>query len=362
MIRRLGSIVGAVLGSAVFLFVLLRLASPAAAEGLIVVNPGESIQAAIDGATDGDTILITAGTYTESLTLNKPVSLTGVSSATTILHAEPNDRVLTVTGATITKGVVISGLMLTGGDVSGLAPGLNYGGGMALLNSAEPSIHNVLFYDNKVQEWGGALYSDGNLMLSGSKLISNTADDAGGASLSLGMSTISNSLITNNHCTTTICYGGGVYASVAAKITGTTITSNTTDGFGGGMWVGGDLIINNAVISGNTATEFGGGIFEQNGSTTIIDSLIIGNQGNGVRADTMVAITGTTFSSNTTTGDGGGLNAEGIIRIYDSVFSGNSGNEGAGAYVGGQVWVTASTFEAKSRWWPYCERWYAAGN
>src|SRR5512143_3296571 len=65
-----------------------------------------SIQACIDSAIDGDTIAIAAGDYTESLTLNKHVSLTGVDSATTVLHALPNDRVLTVTLA-LTSSTII---------------------------------------------------------------------------------------------------------------------------------------------------------------------------------------------------------------------------------------------------------------
>ena len=85
----------------------------------LIVDPGESIQAAIDAATDGDTILINAGDYTESLTLSKPVSLTGVNSDTTIIHAFAGQRVLTVTGATISNSVIISGLMFTDGDATG---------------------------------------------------------------------------------------------------------------------------------------------------------------------------------------------------------------------------------------------------
>ena len=74
----------------------------------LIVNPGESIQAAIDAANDGDTIVVNAGDYTESLTLSKPVSLTGVNSDTTIIQPS-GQRVLTVTGATISTSVVISG-------------------------------------------------------------------------------------------------------------------------------------------------------------------------------------------------------------------------------------------------------------
>jgi pectin methylesterase-like acyl-CoA thioesterase len=81
-----------------------------------LVNCSGSIQACIDAANDGDTILIAAGRYTESLTLSKPVSLTGENRDTTIIHAIAGQRVLTVTGATISTTVVISGLTFTGGE------------------------------------------------------------------------------------------------------------------------------------------------------------------------------------------------------------------------------------------------------
>jgi hypothetical protein len=60
---------------------------------------GSSIQACIDGANDGETVVIPAGTYTERLALSKAISLTGVNFATTIIHAIEGQRVLTVTGA-----------------------------------------------------------------------------------------------------------------------------------------------------------------------------------------------------------------------------------------------------------------------
>jgi len=45
----------------------------------INVNPGESIQAAINAAIDGDTIVLAAGTFVGDVTVNKAVTIVGAN-------------------------------------------------------------------------------------------------------------------------------------------------------------------------------------------------------------------------------------------------------------------------------------------
>src|SRR5512135_1941651 len=73
--------------------VLVLLGTPGAAQAA----PTATIQSMIDAAPDGGTVNIPSGTYTESLTVNKTLTLTGVSSATTIIQAVSGQRVITVT-------------------------------------------------------------------------------------------------------------------------------------------------------------------------------------------------------------------------------------------------------------------------
>ncbi len=368
MIKRLFSIIGAVGVSAVFLFVLLRLAAPAAAEGLIVVNPGESIQAAIDGATDGDTILIMAGTYTESLTLNKPVSLTGVSSATTIIHAEPNDRVLTVTGATITKGVVISGLSLKGGFTYPSGDGA----GVLLLDFAHPSFVEVMFYDNYARHGGGLwdVEKAATLFFTRTSFVENYAfGEAGG--MHIGEGKIVGGRFIYNACSGNglgvTCHGGAIDA-LTVTVSGATFLSNTADdggaiyGWGititdsffdsnycalwdycnGGAIRGGFLTISNSTFLSNVASSVGGAIFSGS-SAEIINSSIIGNEcdapacwGGGIYISSIGFITGTTISGNMSGGDGGGVFAWINLIISDSVVFGNTADRGGGGvFIGG---------------------------
>jgi len=57
----------------------------AAQASLYNVNPGDSIQAAIDAASDGDTINVAAGTYNEAITVRKSLAINGAGAGLTIL-------------------------------------------------------------------------------------------------------------------------------------------------------------------------------------------------------------------------------------------------------------------------------------
>jgi hypothetical protein len=52
------------------------------------VNPGESIQKAINNANEGDTILVKAGTYYESIVVNKTVNIVGESPSGTVIDGK----------------------------------------------------------------------------------------------------------------------------------------------------------------------------------------------------------------------------------------------------------------------------------
>jgi hypothetical protein len=55
---------------------------------VITVNPGESIQSAINNANEGDTILVKAGTYYESIVINKTVNVVGESPGGTVIDGK----------------------------------------------------------------------------------------------------------------------------------------------------------------------------------------------------------------------------------------------------------------------------------
>jgi parallel beta-helix repeat protein len=66
------------------------------------VSPSESIQAAINNATAGDIILVSAGIYNESLQINQSISLIGEDRDTTIINAQNSTFIVNIEANNVT--------------------------------------------------------------------------------------------------------------------------------------------------------------------------------------------------------------------------------------------------------------------
>ena len=311
-------------------------AAPAATE---YAFPGSApcnstLQACIDGASDGDTIVIAAGTYVTSFTLNKAVNLTGVASNTVILQALSGQRVLTVTGAAVVNSVVISGLTFTGGDLTG-AVGFpdNCGGGFLLENSAQPLVANVIFTGNTAIEGGGMCADNSTLLrLTDSVVISNSATSGGGISVR-GAVQIYGGRVESNACLTFGCEGGGLYAGGLLSVTGTQFLSNTSQARGGGFRATSAVVLVGALFLNNhcLAANCGGGALDTSGALTA---------------------TNTQFLDNSSGGGGGGAVVTGPALVSQSLFQDNwctaSNCGGGGLLVVGQLNMTGTQFISNS--------------
>ncbi|WP_053126736.1 right-handed parallel beta-helix repeat-containing protein [Streptomyces ambofaciens] len=152
-------------------------AAPASAGHMThVVHPGESIQKAVDAAESGDTVLVTPGTYRESVNVSTPgLTLRGLRGTVIRPSTEKaagddtcakagNGICVTGTKDAKVKGVTVAGLTVTGftrtGVFSRATDGLTVRNVTAEKNGVwgiaqEQSIHGT-FRDNTARENGDA--------------------------------------------------------------------------------------------------------------------------------------------------------------------------------------------------------------
>ena len=265
--------------------VLLSLPAPGAAATLNVPADYATIQAAINAASNGDTILVSDGTYTENIDFKgKAITLKSINGpSTTIIDGGSIDTVVKfITNETSSS--VIDGFTIR----NGLATSNYTEGGGIFVASASPTISNNKIINNKACAGGGiGLYFSSPTIQK--NIISNNAQGGcvggtGGGGILIGGAShpqILNNTISNNSMGSD---GGGIslFAGGTPTIQGNTITGNTASGQGGGIVMFNDsdpLIIDN-VISGNSATQ-GGGIagLVPSGSAgpTIVNNTIVSN-------------------------------------------------------------------------------------
>jgi predicted outer membrane repeat protein len=232
---------------------------------------------------NGNRILIPSGVYTESLTLNKAVSLMGDNAHTTVVYALSNQRALTVTGSPVTATTIISGLTFTGGHATGGSGCPHFcGGGLLITGTPQLMLQNLIIAGNSADDLGGGIYAgeSTSLVFVDVQVMSNTAGISGGGVLALGSATLAGGRFENNQAV--LGGGGGLYADAAMLIlTDTQFISNSA-GYAGGAKVG--------------TASLTGGLFQANRSLT--------SDGGGLMA-TVLTISGTEFTRNTSFSQGG---------------------------------------------------------
>ena len=239
-----------------------------------------TIHAAIDAASDGDTVMVADGTYTGEG--NKDLDFKGKAitvqsengAENCIIDCENDGRGFyfhTGEGA----DSVVSGFTVTNGRVADNGAGI-------YCSSSSPTIRNCIISNNTA--YGGETFNS----------------YGGGISCNLASPSITNCTISNNRCSgvggfsETYGYGGGISCTGSSPtITNCTISNNTVSGrwsSGGGIYCASSSspTINKCTISGNTvvtsvsrAAPSGGGIYCSSSSPTITNCLISGNTASG---------------------------------------------------------------------------------
>jgi len=219
------------------------------------------IQAAIDASVDGDTVVVTPGTYSGPGNYN--ISFRG--KAITVQSTDPGDTqvvnttVIDCQGTASTRGFVfqsgetsdakLAGLTITGGN--------NFlGGGIYCYNNSSPTITNCVITANSAVF--GAAIAVGNSgsepVISACTIQANTASAGGGAIYCIGSSPkIESCIIAGNFAPR----GGAIYSHNPGNcvIANCTISANAATVFAGGIYCfsSSNLDISNCILWGNTA-------------------------------------------------------------------------------------------------------------
>jgi Right handed beta helix region/Cep192 domain 4 len=292
---------------AVCTFLLAATATNVQAQNTILVPRNyPTIQSAINSANNGDTVLVSAGTYVENINfIGKAITVTSSGGpATTIIDGNHNGTVVTFnhseTAASVLSGFTIRNGYLDGGSGAGIA-----------ITSASPTITSNVVTSNHAAAGLGIFVNGGSPLIQSNTISNNDQMNAGdGGSGGGGI----------------LVYGG---SSGVVQIIGNTITNNNmqSGGQGGGISVaGGGALLQGNFIRGNIVYNDGGGITAYNvfAPLTITQNVIVNNtaltgKGGGVNlslpsSSAAVFVTNNTIANNTAYANTSGIYTTGFAQ------------------------------------------------
>jgi hypothetical protein len=264
------------------------------------VNPFATIQHGIGVSSNGDTVLVHPGIYTENINFNGKNIVVGSLFTTTgdkdyisqtVIDGNQSASVVVFENG---EGptAVLSGLTITNGAAHGSSWPYQSGGGIRIVDAA-PYLNNLRITNNSAISEGGGVYLGQNqsgqdvARLSNCDISNNSADFNGGgirfSSDNKKIAVVENSTITGNTAPT----GGGVHIYHAGTLENCLIANNTASNNAGAVYVDwgsnykgepGAFITNCAIVN-NSAPTHGGFDYVINGG--IVKNSIIYHNSNG---------------------------------------------------------------------------------
>lgn len=233
-----------------------------------------SIQAAINLAHDGDTVLVQPGTYAEIINFRgKAITVTSSGTAPAIINGDGLNSVVTFNSGETTASVLNGFTIQNGGNYYSA-------GGIQITNSSPTITGNLITGNHATQGIGIDVYG-GSPVIKNNTITGNTQIGSGGGGG--GIRT------------------GGPYGNPCSpSIIGNIITNNSLQGGGdgGGILINnyGLPVIQNNLIQGNYAYNSGGGISVWSNGAIISQNLILNNSIGGGGSGGGVAILGLNVS------------------------------------------------------------------
>jgi hypothetical protein len=248
------------------------------------------------------------------------------------LHRHGADRIV-FDPARVTDSIQLGGSQLDLSQSAGVARVTIDGGGGVTLDGAGRS--RVLQVAGGVQatldhltvthgsvplsNYGGGIYNQGNLIVRGSTITSNSSGYGGGIYNDRGTLTVSHSTLSAN---TVTYFGGGIYNDHGTiTVSGSALSSNTAAFNGGGIDnTSGTVTVSDSTLSANSARDYGGGIYSIDGTVAVSQSIFRSNSDRGIfNTRGTVTVSNSTFTAHSV----GIWNDSGTVTVSHSAFSGS---------------------------------------
>ncbi|MBT3252988.1 MAG: T9SS type A sorting domain-containing protein [Candidatus Marinimicrobia bacterium] len=245
-----------------------------------------TIQAGLNGAFSGDTVLVIAGTYVENIVwpATNGIKLIGAGRDLSIIDGDSSGSVIRFEedlGGIIDSTTIISGFALQNGYAF-------FGGGIFCVNS-HPSLSDVSIHNNSgigtgMYGSGGGIYCEASNMILNNMSITDNRTNGWGGGINCYSSNLSlaNVTISRNE---SLLQGGGIYCSSSdLSLAYVIISDNHSLQRGAGIACSESnpvltnvTIVNNAAFSSGGEGEGGGIYCEQNSNLTTTNTIVWGN-------------------------------------------------------------------------------------
>jgi hypothetical protein len=306
-----------------------------------------TIQAAIDAASDGDTVQIVYGTWYENLNVTDGITLAGGWTKGCTDRTKPEPQHTTIDGSAADHVVEINGDSNVTLDGLTITNGYAQKGGGVYVSEATATLNKVVVTNNVISPtgsggfnpanwaYGGGVYVYmGTVTLKDCEITYNTSDPASsdicfGGGLALESEALdpaiavieSTQIMSNTNPSDSTLYGAGLYLDPQSQVTfqGTdNLIAYNEAKAGGGVYMYGDVDLEGVLIAENYASQNGGGIFVSSGYSggKVANNYLVRNNANQSGASVVASDVDVEIANNTIVGDLTGTGAG--IEVVDT--------------------------------------------